>query len=49
LVDLRKAFKQYISENNPENKAKGILTTDGVHLNNKGSKLIAENMLNHIN
>ena len=49
LVDLRKAFKQYISENNPENKAKGILTTDGVHLNNKGSKLIAENMLNYIN
>ena len=49
LVDLRKAFKQYISENNPENKAKGILTTDGVHLNNEGSKLIAENMLNHIN
>ena len=49
LVDLRKAFKHYISENNPENKAKGILTTDGVHLNNKGSKLIAENMLNHIN
>ena len=49
LVDLRRVFKQYISENNPENKAKGILTTDGVHLNNKGSKLIAENMLNHIN
>ena len=41
LVDLRKAFKQYISENNPENKAKGILTTDGVHLNHTGSKLIA--------
>ena len=49
LVDLRKVFKNYISENNPENKAKGILTTDGVHLNNEGSKLIAENMLNHIN
>ena len=49
LVDLRKVFKNYISENNPENKAKGILTTDGVHLNNEGSKLIAKNMLNHIN
>ena len=48
LVDLRRVFKQYISENNPENKAKGILTTDGVHLNNEGSKLIAENMLNYI-
>ena len=48
LVDLRKVFKNYISENNPENKAKGILTSDGVHLNNQGSRLIAENMLNYI-
>ena len=40
LLDLRKIFMQYISENNPENKSKGILTTDGVHLNNNGSKLI---------
>lgn len=49
LVDLRKVFKNYISKNNPENKAKGILTSDGVHLNNQGSQLIAENMLDYIN
>ena len=49
LLDLRKIFMQYISENNPENKSKGILTTDGVHLNNNGSKLIANEMIKFIN
>ena len=49
LLDLRKIFMQYISENNPENKSKGILTTDGVHLNNNGSKLIANEMIKLIN
>ena len=49
LLDLRKIFMQYISENNPENKSKGILTTDGVHLNTKGSKIIANEMIKFIN
>ena len=49
LLDLRKIFMQYISKNNPENKSKGILTTDGVHLNNNGSKLIANEMIKFIN
>ena len=49
LLDLRKIFMQYISENNPENKSKGILTKDGVHLNNNGSKLIANEMIKFIN
>ena len=49
LLDLRKIFMQYISENNPENKSKGVLTTDGVHLNNFGSKLIANEMIKFIN
>ncbi len=49
LIDLRKIFMQYISENNPENKSKGVLTTDGVHLNNLGSKLIADEMIRFIN
>ena len=48
LLDLRKIFMQYISENNPENKSKGVLTTDGVHLNNFGSKLIANEMIEYI-
>ena len=49
LLDLRKIFMQYISENNPENKSKGVLTTDGVHLNNIGSKLIADEMIKFMN
>ena len=49
LLDLRKIFMQYISENNPENKSEGVLTTDGVHLNNLGSKLIANEMIRFIN
>lgn len=45
LCDLRKAFMDYEVANNPENKEKGILTTDKVHLNAVGNKLVAETML----
>ena len=48
LLDLRKKFKDYISENNTENVSKGILTYDGVHLNNQGNKLIADEMIKFI-
>jgi lysophospholipase L1-like esterase len=44
LVDLRKLFTDYNIKNNPDNKAKGILTTDGVHLNAKGNQLVADEM-----
>lgn len=44
LVDLRKAFLDYNKQNNPENKEAGILTTDRVHLNDKGNQLVAEEM-----
>jgi lysophospholipase L1-like esterase len=45
LCDLRKAFLSYLKEHNPENKPKGILTGDTVHLNEAGNKLVAETML----
>lgn len=45
LCDLRKAFVDHIATNNPENKDKGILTTDRVHLNDAGDKLVAETIL----
>lgn len=45
LVDLRKAFWDYNLKNNPENKESGILTTDRVHLNPAGNKLVADLML----
>ena len=49
LLDLRKKFKDYISKNNMENLSKGILTYDGVHLNNEGNKLIADEMIKFLN
>ncbi len=44
LVDLRKVFLEYNKANNPENKESGILTTDRVHLNDKGNDLVANEM-----
>lgn len=45
LCDLRKSFQDYLSQNNAENKEKGILTTDRVHLNDAGNQFLAERML----
>ena len=44
LIDLRKSFLDYNLKNNPENKEKGILTSDRVHLNAKGNQLVADEM-----
>ncbi|MDG1337771.1 MAG: GDSL-type esterase/lipase family protein [Flavobacteriaceae bacterium] len=49
LVDLRKIFVNYILENNPNNEPAGITTYDGVHLNDLGNKLIADEMLKFLN
>jgi lysophospholipase L1-like esterase len=48
ILDLRKLFIDYINNNNPDNKPSGILTYDGVHLNDLGNKLIADNMIEFI-
>jgi len=45
LVDLRKAFLDYLKTNNKENAPKGVLTRDEVHLNAAGNKFVAEQML----
>jgi lysophospholipase L1-like esterase len=45
LVDLRKAFLDYNLKNNTQNAEKGILTTDRVHLNEKGNNLVAAQMM----
>ena len=44
LIDLRKIFLNYNLKNNPENKDRGILTSDGVHLNETGNQLVADEM-----
>ena len=45
LVDLRKAFVEWLQQNNPNNADKGLLTGDTVHLNKAGNALVAEKML----
>jgi len=45
LCDLRKIFLDYNAQNNPEDKEKGILTSDGVHLNDKGNQTLADKLL----
>jgi isoamyl acetate esterase len=45
LIDLRKTFLEYEEANNPDNKESGILTTDRVHLNDKGNQLLADEMM----
>ena len=48
LCDFREAFLNYNLKNNSQNAEKGILTTDGVHLNEKGNALVAGMMLGMI-
>jgi lysophospholipase L1-like esterase len=45
LCDLRKAFVDHLKTNNPDKKDRGVLTTDTVHLNDAGNKLVAETIL----
>ena len=45
ICDLRTAFKEYLSENNPVDQEEGILTTDGVHMNPAGDQFLANKML----
>ncbi len=44
LVDLRSIFMQYEKQHNSGNQESGILTTDRVHLNDKGNQLVADEM-----
>lgn len=45
LFDLRQAFLKHLQANNKENKDKGILTSDTVHLNAAGNQFVAAQML----
>jgi lysophospholipase L1-like esterase len=41
LCDLRRAFSQELKEKNRGNQEKGVLTRDGVHLNDAGNRFVA--------
>jgi lysophospholipase L1-like esterase len=45
LLDLRQIFIEYEKANNKGNQASGVLTTDSVHLNGEGNKVVAAAML----
>ncbi len=45
LLDLRVAFMDYLKANNPDNKEKGVLTTDRVHLTDGGNAFLAQKMV----
>jgi lysophospholipase L1-like esterase len=46
VCDLRQAFLKELKTKNPDNKERGILTGDRVHLNDAGNKFVAEQILN---
>jgi lysophospholipase L1-like esterase len=45
LIDLRTLFHDYEVANNHDNKDRGILTVDGVHLNGNGNQFVADQMM----
>jgi lysophospholipase L1-like esterase len=45
LCDLRKAFQDYLKDHNPQDRERGVLTGDRVHLNDAGNRFVAETIL----
>lgn len=45
LLDLRRIFVDHLKQHNPEHKENGVLTLDGIHLNQAGNRLLADAML----
>lgn len=48
LIDFRKDFTDYLKLNNPDNKDRGILTYDGVHLSALGHNFVATKLIDII-
>jgi len=49
LLDLRKLFLAHLKKHNTANAAKGVLTSDTVHLNAAGNRFLADLMLKALN
>jgi lysophospholipase L1-like esterase len=45
LLDLRKRFLAELKRANEQNQPRGVLTTDGVHLNERGNRFVADCVL----
>jgi lysophospholipase L1-like esterase/dienelactone hydrolase len=45
LIDLRRAFVDRLRASNADDKSSGVFTSDGVHLNGAGNRLVADCML----
>jgi lysophospholipase L1-like esterase len=45
LCDLHRLFIEYLKEHNPKDEREGILTVDGVHLNDEGNRFVSGIML----
>ncbi len=48
LCDLRKSFIRELKQRNSANAEKGILTRDGVHLNDAGNRFVASQILHSL-
>lgn len=48
VCDLRRAFTEYLSSNNPEDRSRGVLTIDGIHLNSAGNRFVAQRMVQYL-
>jgi len=48
LIDLRKAMVSYLGTNNNANTYNGVLTLDGVHMNDKGNRFLANQFYPYI-
>jgi lysophospholipase L1-like esterase len=48
LCDLRTAFEQHLRAHNPGRVNAGVLTTDGVHLNYRGNRFVADVLLEYL-
>lgn len=48
LCDLRTAFESYLSQHNQGKAYDGVLTSDGVHLNEDGNRFVANFMIQEL-
>lgn len=45
VCDLRTAFREFLRAHNPDRRNEGVVTVDGVHLNEQGNRLVAREIL----